>query len=336
MFTRMLGFGAVGLIGLAIAAVLYLVIDALSFSEFLQIGVIALSAMVPVTLAAVGEIIGERAGVINIGLEGILLISAIVGAYAAEQGGTYLGEALAPFIGLLAGILVGLILGMLHGLVSVYWKGNHIISGVGINLLGAGFVAFGLIALWGIAGYHPVPSWARMPQLPTPYGGISYVTFLTLALAVAVYWLVYRTKLGIRIGVVGEHPRSADVAGVNVDATRFWATAIGASFAGLGGAFMSLDWFGVVTSELAAGRGFIGLATVVFSKLNPLLAIVGGLIFGFFDSLAVWVSNSSELKQVLPWQFVRTLPYVVTLLAVAGALGRARFPSKLGEPYYRE
>ncbi len=329
MIKRALSFALVGAIVLVIAVFLYLVFDALSFGEFLQISVIALSAMVPITLAAVGETIGERAGVINIGLEGILLMSALTGAYAAELGSS-------PVVGLLTGILTGLILGMIHGVVSVFWKGDHIISGVGINLLGAGTVAFGLIAIWGIPGHHSIPAEFRMPSLPTPYGGISYITFLTLALAVAVYWLLYRTKLGVRIGVVGEHPRAADVAGVNVDTMRFWATAIGASFAGLGGAFMSLDWFGVVTNELAAGRGFIGLATVVFSKLNPLLAIVGGLIFGFFDSLAVWVSNSSELKQVLPWQFIRTLPYVLTLLAVAGVIGRARFPSKLGQPYFRE
>ena len=301
----------------------------LDIASITQILVIAFSAMVPITLAAIGEIIGERAGVINIGLEGILLVSAIIGAFAAELAGS-------AVLGLLAGVAVGLVLGMLHGLVSVYWKGDHIISGVGINLLGAGFISFGLIAIWGVPGQHVVPEGARMGDIPTPYGGISYITILTVLLAIAVYWLLYRTKLGVRIGVVGEHPRAADVAGVNVEATRFWATAVGAAFAGLGGAFMSLDWFGVLTNELAAGRGFIGLATVVFSKLNPLLAIVGGLIFGFFDSLAVWVSNSSELKQVLPWQFIRTLPYVVTLLVVAGAIGRARFPSKLGEPYRRE
>lgn len=329
MLTRALMYGLVATIGLVIAAFLYLVFDALNGAEFIQIGVIALSAMVPITLAATGEIIGERAGVINIGLEGILLISAIIGAWTAEVSGT-------PFVGLLSGIGVGLLLGMIHGLVSVYWKGDHIISGVGINLLGAGVISFGLIAIWGVPGQHVVPNAARMIDIPTPYGGISYITILTIVLAIAVYWLLYRTKLGVRIGVIGEHPRAADVAGVDVEATRFWATAVGASFAGLGGAFMSLDWFGVLTNELAAGRGFIGLATVVFSKLNPLLAIVGGLIFGFFDSLAVWVSNSSELKEVLPWQFIRTLPYVVTLLAVAGAIGRARFPGKLGQPYYRE
>jgi len=330
MFTRAFLYGLAAAVVVVVGYFLLLIFGSLNLAELSQVGVIALSAMVPITLAATGEIIGERAGVINIGLEGILLISAIIGAWTAEVSGI-------PMVGLLSGVGVGLLLGMVHGLISVYWKGDHIISGVGINLLGAGLISFGLIAIWGVPGQHVVPEGARVqPLISTNLGGISPITILAIALAVGVYWLLYRTKLGVRIGVIGEHPRAADVAGVNVEASRFWATAIGASFAGLGGAFMSLDWFGVLTNELAAGRGFIGLATVVFSKLNPLLAIVGGLIFGFFDSLAVWVSNSSDLKEQMPWQFIRTLPYVVTLLAVAGAIGRARFPSKLGQPYFRE
>ena len=301
----------------------------ISLSDVLQILVISFSAMVPISLAAIGEIIGEKAGVINIGLEGILITSALMAAFAAESVGS-------PVVGLAAGVGVGLLLGMLHGLVSVYWKGDHIISGVGINLLGAGLISFGLIAIWGVPGQHVVPDAARMGDIPTPYGGISYLTILTVLLAIGAYMLLNRTKLGVRIGIVGEHPRAADVAGVNVEATRFWATTTGAALAGLGGAFMSLDWFGVLVNELAAGRGFIALATVVFSKLNPLLALVGGLIFGFFDSLAVWVQSSSAIKEAVPWQIISTLPYVVTLLVVAGAIGRARFPSKLGEAYRRE
>ncbi len=301
----------------------------LGTGDILQILIISLSAMVPIALAAIGEIFGERAGVINIGLEGILLSSALISVFVAET-------ASSPWVGLLAGVGVGVALGMLHGLVCVYLRGDHIISGVGINLLGAGLISYGLIAIWNVPGQHVVPEAARMAAIPTPYGGISYLTILTILLAIVAYYVINRTKLGVRISIVGEHPRAADVAGVNVEATRFWATTLGSALAGLGGAFMALDWFGVLVNELAAGRGFIALATVVFSKLNPLLALVGGLIFGFFDSLSVWVSSSSEIKRVVPSQLINTLPYVVTLLVVAGAIGRARFPSKLGQPYRRE
>lgn len=299
------------------------------FTSFLRILVISLNAMVPITLAAVGEIIGERSGVIDIGLEGILLISAFTGAISAQATGS-------PYVGLLAGIVTGFVIGALHGFISVYLKGDQVISGVGINLFGGGLIAFGLIAVWQTPGHHIVPASARMPKIGTPFGGISYITILTLIIVFSVYYLVTNTKLGLKINICGEHPRAADVAGVNVERVRFFSTIAGATLAGLGGAFMSLDWFGVLTKELAAGRGFIALATVVFSKLNPLLALLGGFIFGFFDSLGVWVSSAPGIKKYVPWQFILMTPYIVTLLAVAGAIGRARFPSKLGEPYERE
>lgn len=298
-------------------------------TSFLKIFIISLNAMVPITLAAVGEIIGERAGVINIGLEGILLISAFVGTIGAQLTGS-------PYVGLLVGIMVGLVIGSIHGLISIYLKGDQVISGVGINLFGGGLMAFGLIAVWRTPGGHVIPSSARMPKIGTPFGEISYITILTLLIVVGVYYLLTQTKLGLKINITGEHPRAADVAGVNVEKVRFFATVSGATLAGFGGAFMAVDWFGVLTKDLAAGRGFIALATVVFSKLNPLLALLGGFIFGFFDSLGVWVSSAPGIKQVIPWQFILMIPYVVTLLVVAGAIGRARFPDKLGEPYRRE
>ncbi|MFW6048646.1 MAG: ABC transporter permease [Candidatus Bipolaricaulota bacterium] len=297
--------------------------------SFLKILIISFNAMVPITLAAVGEIIGERSGVIDIGLEGIILISAFVGTIGAQSTGS-------PYVGLLVGILVGLFIGVVHGFISVYLKGDQVISGVGINLFGGGLMAFGLIAVWSTPGHHVVPSSVRMPKIATPFGGVSYIMIITLLIVFGVYYTLNRTKLGLKINICGEHPRAADVAGVNVERVRFFSTVVGAGLAGFGGAFMAVDWFGVLTKDLAAGRGFIALATVVFSKLNPLLALLGGFIFGFFDSLGVWVSSASAIKEVVPWQFILMTPYVVTLLAVAGAIGRARFPDKLGEPYKRE
>lgn len=297
-------------------------------SDFLHISLISLNAMIPITLAAVGEVIGEKSGVINIGLEGIFLISAFTGTVGAE----YFG---APSMGLAIGLLTGLIIGLLHGLLCTYLKGNHVISGVGINLLGAGLISFGIRAVWNSPA-HVLSVTARMPQIDTGYGQVSYLLPLTIAIVASAYYLLNRTKLGLQIKITGEHPRAADVAGVKVKLVRLLSTTCGACLAGLGGAFLSLDWFGVLTKEVAAGRGFIALATVVFSRLNPALALLGGLIFGFFDSLGIWVSSSPVIKKVIPWQFIVMLPYVVTLVAVAGVIGRARFPDALGEPYKRE
>jgi simple sugar transport system permease protein len=159
---------------------------------------------------------------------------------------------------------------------------------------------------------------------------------VTVALAIAVYWLLYRTQLGIRIRAVGENPAAADVAGIRVNALRLGTAVAAGLLAGLAGAYLSVDWFGAVTKEITAGRGFIALATVVFSGLNPLLALLGGFIFGFFDGLATWVATYPGIKKLIPWQFVAMAPYVVTLLVVAGAIGRARFPKALGIPYLRE
>lgn len=289
---------------------------------------ISLHAMVPITLAAIGETIEEAAGLFNIGLEGILLLSALTGALGAEMSGS-------ATVGLLAGLSTGALIGGLFGFISTYWRGSQLISGVGINLFAFGFVAFMLINL-GAPGFHSVPCDVQVKMISLGVGSLSPLVFVTVGLAIAVYWMLRRTQLGIRIRSVGENPAAADVAGINVNALRL-ATALAAgAFAGLAGAYLSVDWLGAVTKELTAGRGFIALATVVFSGLNPLLALFGGFVFGFFDGFATWVSTYPKIKDVIPWQFVAMAPYIVTLLVVAGAIGRVRFPAALGVPYRRE
>ena len=289
---------------------------------------ISLHAMVPITLAAIGETIEEAAGLFNIGLEGILLLSALTGALGAEMSGS-------ATVGLLAGLSTGALIGGLFGFISTYWRGSQLISGVGINLFAFGFVAFMLINL-GAPGFHSVPRDGQVKMISLGVGSLSPLVFVTVGLAIAVYWMLRRTQLGIRIRSVGENPAAADVAGINVNALRL-ATALAAgAFAGLAGAYLSVDWLGAVTKELTAGRGFIALATVVFSGLNPLLALFGGFVFGFFDGFATWVSTYPKIKDVIPWQFVAMAPYIVTLLVVAGAIGRVRFPAALGVPYRRE
>jgi simple sugar transport system permease protein len=160
--------------------------------------------------------------------------------------------------------------------------------------------------------------------------------FVAIALPVLIYILLFRTKLGLKIRAAGENPQAADVAGININLLRLLSTAAGASLAGLAGAYISINWLGSVTKEISAGRGFIALATVVFSGLNPLLVLLGGFIFGFFDNLAVWVATMPAVQKVIPWQFVAMAPYAVTLLVVTGVIGRARFPAAMGIPYKRE
>jgi len=289
---------------------------------------LSLHAMVPITLAAIGETIEESAGLFNIGLEGMLLISALTGALGAEYTGSAIG-------GLLVGLSTGALLGLVFGVINTYWKGDQLITGVGINLLALGFVAFMLVNL-GAPGFHTVPRDVQIKLIPLGVGALSPLVLVTVAMAFVVYWLLHRTQLGIRIKAVGENPAAADVAGISVNAVRLGTAIAAGALVGLAGAYLSVDWFGAVTKEVSAGRGFIALATVVFSGLNPLLALLGGFIFGFFDGFATWVATYPKIKEIIPWQFVAMAPYIVTLLVVAGVIGRVRFPKALGTPYLRE
>ncbi len=297
----------------------------MSWNDILSLLRISLHAMVPITLTAVGEIIGETAGLFNIGLEGALLLSAFAGAIGAEFGG--------PIVGLLVGMVVGAGLGLLFSVINTYWKGTQMITGIGINLFAVGIVAFGLIKL-GAPGFHDVPKAAELAKLQTPIGAVSPMIFVALIVPFIAYWFLKRTRAGLILKAVGEAPEAADVAGININLVRLLATTFGGALAGLGGAYMSVCWIGSVTKDISAGRGFIALATVVFSGLNPLLALLGGFIFGFFQSLATWIKTLPS--KPIPWQFVEMLPYIVTLLVVSGVIGRVRFPKALGQPYKRE
>jgi simple sugar transport system permease protein len=287
----------------------------------------SLHAMVPITLTASGEVVGQSAGLFNIGLEGIILLSAMTGALGAEAGG--------PAVGLMVGLGTGFVIGLIFGGVCTYFRGVQLIAGVGINLFAAGMVAFWLIHL-GAPGHHAVAAEYQLVNISTPFGDFSPMIFVAIALPVFIYIVLFRTKLGLKIRAVGENPQAADVAGIKIHPLRLLATAAGASLAGLAGAYLSIDWLGSVTKEISAGRGFIALATVVFSGLNPLLALLGGFIFGFFDNLAVWVATMPAVQKVIPWQFIAMAPYAVTLLVVAGVIGRAKFPAAIGTPYQRE
>jgi len=264
----------------------------MSWSDLLSLLRIALHAMVPITLTAVGEIVGETAGLFNIGLEGILLISAFAGALGARIGG--------PWMGFLIGAGVGAAIGFLFAVINTYWKGTQMVTGIGINLFAMGFVAFGLIQL-GAPGFFAVPRTVQLIKWRTAMGAMSPMIVVALVLPFLIHWFMRRTRAGLILKAAGEMPEAADVAGINVNRTRLFAATFGGMLAGVAGAYMSIAWIGSVTKDLSAGRGFIALATVVFSGLNPLLALLGGFIFGFFQGLAEWVKtlpSSSPARRV--------------------------------------
>jgi simple sugar transport system permease protein len=227
------------------------------------ISVISLNFMVPIALTAVGEIFAEKAGVVNIGLEGIMLTgawSAILFAWASNS----------PYVGLIGGLMAGLGLGALHATLSVWLKGDQVISGVGLNLFALGWVPFVSFALWGVSPFPPVSfSFGRIIEIPTPWAPLSYFVPGSILIAAFFWYVLRKTKWGYQVRATGENPEAADAVGIDVEKTRILAVLIGSALAGLAGAYLSVDVVGQVTKDISAGRGFIALATVVFAGGIP-------------------------------------------------------------------
>lgn len=288
-----------------------------------------LLAMTPIALASIGECINEKAGNVNIGIEGIFLMSALVGVYGAEV----LNDG---YAGLLVGAMVGAFIGLAMGLAGTYGRANQIIVGMGVNVFALGFVPYSLMAIWAFPGIHIFPRELKIPLVSTPIGLLSPLTFLTIAVAVLAHIMLHRTLLGLRIKACGERPEALDVAGISVEKVRVLSSVVGGALAGLGGAFMPLAWFGGIVKEIAAGRGFIALAVVVFAGLEPLPALAASFIFGFTEGFSFWATVTPGVKEVIPYQFVLMMPYIVALAVVTIAIGKKRFPSAIGKPYVRE
>ncbi|RLG84636.1 MAG: ABC transporter permease [Thermoprotei archaeon] len=294
------------------------------------------TTMTPLVLAGVGEIITERSGVVNIGLEGIFILS----SFAAAVVTFYTGN---PYLGLLVGILVGALSGVLHGFVSVYLRGDQIIAGVGYNSLAYGLSLMMLIALWQDYGKSPKVEKIPSISIQVTEGSIiiiSPITILAIFIAIGVWWWLFKTSSGLKLRACGEDPRAAEAMGVNVFRTRFYATVLGTILTGIGGAYLVVGWTGRFTKFISAGRGFIALANVAFSNWNPLMAIVGGFVFGFFDALSIYLPIKLQIESgeifTAESNLFSTIPYVATLVIVAIIMKKIKTPRALGKPYIKE
>lgn len=297
-----------------------------TIEDLVSVALLALPAMVPITLTAIGEIVSEKAGVVNIGLEGIMLLA----AWTAVA--VYLATGLGPLAGYVAGLLLGLLIGLLHGIIIVYLKGDQIVTGIGVNLFAAGATVIGTLAVWG--------NYANSPPVEVPKGviiegvRISLLVPLTIAIGIAAWIFLNKTVAGLRLRAVGDDPRSAEAMGVNVYHLQVAAAAFAGAMAGLAGAYLSIDYTGSFTKMMTAGRGFIALANVAFSGWNPLGALLGGYIFGFFDALAGYIKI--KLDVTAESYLIQAIPYIATLAAVALVARRGRMPRWLGRPYVKE
>ncbi|RLG81858.1 MAG: ABC transporter permease [Thermoprotei archaeon] len=294
------------------------------------------TTMTPLILAGVGEIITERSGVVNIGLEGIFILSSFTTAVATFYTGN-------PYFGLLLGAFVGFLSGVLHGAVSVYLRGDQIIAGIGYNSLAYGLSLMIMITLWQSYGQSPRVEKIPSLSIKVTQGSaiiISPVTILAIFIAIGVWWWLFKTSSGLKLRACGEDPRAAEAMGVNVFRTRFYATVLGATLTGIGGAYLVVGWIGRFTKFISAGRGFIALANVAFSNWNPLMAIVGGFVFGFFDALSIYlpIKLQSEYQEMFTAEssLFCTIPYMATLVIVAIIMKKIKMPRALGKPYIKE
>ena len=272
----------------------------------------------PIAITAVGATFSERTGVVNIGLEGMMLM----GAFSAATISYYTGS---PYLGLLAAMLTGGLLALLHGVICINFRGNQIIVGVAINLFATGFTAFMLRVLFpSSSGSTPVVS--KLPM----FLGVSVLIFIIYGLIIIAHFFMFRTVTGLRMRAVGEHPLAADTVGISVYKVRYYGIIVSGVCAGIGGAYLSIGALSQFTKGMSAGRGFIALAAMIFGKWTPLGAVGAALLFGFAEAGQVLLQ---QYCSSIPTQFIQMIPYILTLLALAGFVGKAVAPAASGKPY---
>jgi simple sugar transport system permease protein len=298
----------------------------------LLLGSLALAT--PLIFGSLGGVIGERAGVVNVAIEGQLLF----GAFSAALVGSATHSAV---VGLLAAIVAGVLVAWVLAVFALRYWVDQVIVGVVLNVLVTGLTNFFYTKI-----FAPVPTLnytPRFPKLPIP--GFSEIpiigpvlfrqTIIVYIMYVAVFltwYMLFKTRWGLRVRSVGEHPQAADTVGINVNRTRFWTVSIAGAVAGIGGAFYTLDSVSSFGKEMTNGAGFIALAAVIFGRWHPIRATLAGLLFGFAENLQ---STFAAIGSPVPSEFLLMLPYVITIVAVAGLVGRSRPPAADGFPYIK-
>jgi simple sugar transport system permease protein len=288
----------------------------------------------PLTFAALGGVLSERSGVINIGLEGMMLTGAFFGIFGADLTGSWL-------LGAVIGMASGAAMGLLHAFLSISLRADQVVGGTAINLLAVGITGYVFIAHYGQQGTPAdVP---RVPEVSLPLiqeipfvgdaiGEANLLTWVALILVPLVALYLFRTPGGLRLRAVGEKPRAADSVGVPVMRTRYLAVVSSGILAALGGVYLSVGLVGTFNPLMTDGRGFIALAAVIFGNWRPGGALAGALLFGFSSAVAQRLPAFSDSLAVL----FQALPYVLTLVVVAGVIGRSRPPAAIGVPYVKE
>ncbi|MGL4424896.1 MAG: ABC transporter permease [Cetobacterium sp.] len=271
----------------------------------------------PILITAIGGMFSEVCGVVNIGLEGMMLIGAFSSAVISYYTGSWV-------LGILAGAIAGGLVALIHAIISIKYRGNQTVSGVAINLFASGFTIFMLRVLFEQASNSP--SATRIPMI----FNFSILTYIIYALAIWSGYFLYKTVTGLRMRAVGEYPLAADTVGISVANIRYFGVIMSGVFAGLGGTYLSIGALSQFSKEMSAGRGFIALAALVFGKWKPKGVLFASLLFGFADAGQTIIQ---QYVTFIPPQFIQMIPYLLTLLALAGVVGKAVAPSASGKPY---
>lgn len=272
----------------------------------------------PLLLAALGGLFSERSGVINIALEGLML----AGAFASATVTHYVGN---PWIGLLAGAAAGVLGALIHAVACISFDADQVVTGTAINILMFGVPTLLSGALFGTTGSTPpLPRTSLIPNAPI---------FMAFALVPIVWYLLYRTPFGLRLRAAGENPEAADTAGVSVVRIRYSGVLLSGVLAGIGGAYLSIGQSSLFTRNMTAGRGFIALAALIFGKWRPVQTMFACLLFGFAEAAAI------QMQGVIPYvrvEYIQIIPYILTMVVLAGFIGASRAPRALGQPYEKE
>ncbi len=292
----------------------------------------SLRLSVPILLAALGGMYSERAGVVNIGLEGMML----VGAFSGVVGSYFSGS---QWIGVLVAMISGILISLIFAFITVNIKIDQIVSGVAINLLAVGLTSFLYRALFGITTVpitvkafeaFNIPLLSQIPIIGDIFFKQTVLVYLAFILVPISSYILYKTSWGLNIRTVGEHPMAADTVGIPVNKVRTICVMLSGVLASLGGCFLSLGQFNMFVDNMITGRGFIAVAAVIFGKWNPKGILIASLIFGVADALQIRL----QIADIgIPYQFLLMFPYILTVIAVTGMKGKSVSPKALGTPY---
>lgn len=289
---------------------------------------ITFQILIPIALAAIAGTISERSGVINLGLEGMMLIGAFGGAYGSFISGN-------PYVGIVFSVIICSVMGFLHAYFCLALKAHQSVVGVGINIFAGGITATLLKIIWQNEGQSPIvksvpnvtiPVLNKIPVLRVLFENQSVYLYFTIIIAVFSYIVIYKTKVGLRLRAIGDHPKTAQTSGINVNKYRYIAVTISGAIAGLAGSYLSISLNNLFVKDMTAGRGFMGLAANIFGGWNPLGSLIASFVFSVAQALRFYLTGLN-----IPSYFIEMIPYLVTLVVLVVIKNKSKGPEALGK-----